>query len=140
MEENTGINMLSPYYFINNLLYDATIDKNEYVDDNVKNTALPIKLFRYASVTINVWLFKGVHHFFKCEDETKMPTLLEKYMTQICSVNRNKYEIPKSDNIVFNFKPMYCSERNNYFSQLDRYGNAYTFDKNCVDLSRDPKP
>lgn len=27
MEENTGINMLSPYFFINNLLYDATIDQ-----------------------------------------------------------------------------------------------------------------
>jgi hypothetical protein len=69
-----------------------------------------------------------------------MPTLLQKYVSQICTVDRNKYQIQESDNIVFNFKPMYCSERNNYFQQLDRYGNAYTFDRNCVDLSRDPKP
>jgi hypothetical protein len=47
-------------------------------------STLPTNLFTYSSVTVNVWLFKGVHHFFQCFDQKTMSTTLSPYVTNLC--------------------------------------------------------
>lgn len=53
---------------------------------------------------------------------------------------RNHIDLPRSDNIQFIFKPMYCHERYKYFTQISKFGDEETFNKNCVDLTTDEKP
>ena len=73
IKKNTGTRLDSPYWFINGVFSDAYIDQQVKTDkqsttlDDIPNgifSTLPTNLFMYSSVTVNVWLFKGVHHFF----------------------------------------------------------------------------
>ena len=119
-----------------------------------------------SEVVVNIWLTKGVHHYIYCfnsEDAIVFgehdylgtytdPTLGGKVAIMCADLYNNDQTdysyvsnfmkpIPSADNVKLNFRPLDCSYTDSFFILKERYGNAATFDSNCVNFEEgDSKP
>ena len=70
---------------------------------------------QYLSVKVNVWMGKGDHFFFQCQSTNSDYGLNDKTkITEFCKEMDSLYAIyPTTDNVDFNFAPMYCENFDN---------------------------
>ena len=89
---------------------------------------------RYDSVTITIWLGKGVHHWFFCPDS------YDETLTTVCQSPGMQYAYPKTNNVQFIVRALDCYERTYYFKDFAAYGSSSIFDEQCARVTSGEKP
>ena len=99
----------------------------------------------YENVTVNIWMFKGEHHFIQCMEQL-FDTPAALYSAPfLCGHSFLTYfsmfkSAPKHDNVKYYIRPMECKLRYTTFKKIEDFGSEEAFWENCVDLERDAKP
>ena len=170
MEDGRGQRFNDPFYFLQqvfSLIGDEQRTITEVAEARAglaDGDALLVDQFwaseydQYANVTLNVWLFKGSHHFIQClehldwkyynfkTDSTADASDQEILLASILCKNTNNYfplkkNIQKYDNVKFYVRPLECKLRDTYFKNMETFGPEDTFEENCVDFEAgDAKP
>ncbi len=118
---------------------------------------------RYENVTMNIWLYKGSHHFVQCRESVayawektfvlpntegarktgnadldNFPALCKDLYTSAPLRTYDSYY----DNVKYYVRPLDCELRKSYFRKLEDWGGTDAeFYENCIDFSAgDSKP
>lgn len=113
----TGTSVQDPFFFVQQVLNEV------YTTRNVE---------QYLSVKANVWMGKGDHFFFQCQSSNSDYTGNDPTkITQFCSEIESLEAIyPTTDNVDFNFAPMYCENVDN--PSYPQFQNLSLADKTAI--------